>query len=67
MERYKKGDLVTYSSGVIKYINKPDRYYRYFDNDYFNHSYNLKIVKIQRYFKCLWFYRLKTIYKDNKN
>lgn len=63
MKRYLKGDIVTYSNGYTKYINKPDRYYRYFDNDYYNSAYNLKIVKIQRYIKVLWFYKLKTIYR----
>ncbi len=63
--KYKKGDIVTYSSGVVKCINRPERYQFYFDDNYYNASYHLKIVKIQRYVKFLCFYILKTIYKRN--
>lgn len=63
MERYKKGDIVTYSNGMTKCINKPDRYARYFDNNYYNSAYDLTIMKIQRFKKILWFYMLVTVYE----
>ena len=63
MERYKKGDIVTYSNGMTKFINKPDRYARYFNEDYINPIYDLKIMKIQRPKKILFFYVLITIYE----
>lgn len=66
MVRYIKGDIVTYSSGVVKFINKPDRYERYFDDDYINPTLDLKIMTIQRFVKVLWFYKLKTIYRRKK-
>lgn len=67
MKRYLKGDIVTYSNGYTKYINKPDRYERYFDDDYINPTYDLKIMKIQRFVKVLWFYKLRTIYRRKTN
>lgn len=60
---FKKGDIITYSNGLVKYINKSDKYNFYFDNEYYNSKYDLQIVKIQRYVKFLCFYKLKTIYE----
>lgn len=62
-KKYQKGDIITYSNGVVKYINKPDKYDYYFNNEYYNPKYDLQIIKIQRYIKFLCFYRLKTIYE----
>jgi len=63
-ERYSKGDIVTYSNGVVKSINKPNRYYWYFDSDYYNPSYDLQIIKIQRPTRLFGnIYRLKTVYE----
>lgn len=63
----KKGDIVTYKNGNINYVNKPTQYYEYFYKDFNNKEYRtLDIVKIQRYVKFLWFYRLKTIYKRKR-
>ena len=59
----RKGDVVTYSDGRINHVNRPDKYVIYFNQNLVNKDAGLKIVKIQRYVKCLWFYRLKTIYK----
>lgn len=51
MFRYQKGDIVTYSNGIVKVINKPNKYEKYFDDDYYNPTYDLRIDKIQRYKK----------------
>lgn len=60
----RKGDIVTYKNGNTNYINKPTQYYEYFNKDFNNKDYRtLDIVKIQRYVKCLWFYKLKTVYE----
>lgn len=61
----KKGDIVTYCSGRINYVNHPGNYHYYFNNNFENRElgYGFDIMKIQRYTKCLWFYRLKTIYE----
>lgn len=61
-----KGDIVTYQTGRINYVNKPQKYAMYFNNDFENYSLDLDIIKIQRYVKFLCFYRLKTIYKRGK-
>lgn len=68
VDRFKKGDIVTYSNNVVKFINKPNKYEKYFDYDYYNSIYNLKIMKLQRYKKVFGIYILKTIYirSDNK-
>lgn len=62
MFRYQKGDIVTYSNGIVKVINKPNKYEKYFNDDYYNPTYDLRIDKIQRYKKILCFYILETIY-----
>lgn len=60
----RKGDIVTYRDGMINHVNKPYSYEKWFNNDFNNIQLkNIQIIKIQRYVKCLWFYRLKTIYK----
>lgn len=61
----RKGDIITYRSGRINYVNKPCNYWKYY-NAYFQNSElgtNYDIMRIQRYVKFLWFYKLKTIYK----
>lgn len=58
----KQGDIVTYNTGRINFVNKPYKYRMYFNENMYNSGLNLKIVKIQRYVKVLWFYKLKTIY-----
>lgn len=64
-ERFRKGDLVTYSNGIQKLINKPYKFYEHFDDDYFNFDIALSIDKIQRFIKLPFvnLYRLKTVYK----
>ena len=64
----KKGDIVTYRSGRVNNVNKPGKYHHYFNENFENIGlgYDYTIVKIQRYVKCLWFYRLKTIYRRDK-
>lgn len=61
--RFKKGDLVTYSNGYTKYINKPSKYEKFFDENYFNRIYNLQIIRIKRYFKFFGFSVLKTVWE----
>ena len=61
----RKGDIITYRSGRVNHVNKPGNYQKYY-NVYFKNSElgtNYDIVRIQRYVKFLWFYKLKTIYK----
>lgn len=62
------GDIVTYRNGRINHVNKPDKYNYWYNKDFKNPMLNrgFDIMKIQRYVKCLWFYRLKTIYKRSK-
>lgn len=65
VEDIRKGDIVTYRSGRTNNVNKPYKYHYWF-NEYFknrNFGSEMDIMKIQRYVKCLCFYRLKTIYK----
>ena len=62
----KKGDIVTYTHGIKNYVNKPEKYHKYFNKNFNNKTLDFDIEKIQRYVKCLWFYRLKTIYKRKK-
>lgn len=60
----RKGDVITYRTGRINYVNKPHNYKRHFTKDLRNKSIeNFDIMKIQRYVKFLGFYRLKTIYE----
>lgn len=61
----KKGDIVTYRSGRVNYVNKPNNYRYWFNKDFKNKEFGmlLDIMMIQRYVKFLGFYRLKTIYK----
>ena len=61
----KKGDIVTYDSGKRNFVNKPFKYQMYFDTNMYNSNLNLRIIKIQRYIKVLWFYKLKTIYSED--
>lgn len=61
----KKGDIVTYRSGRVNNVNNPSSYHFYFNENFENITKpkGWDIMKIQRYVKILWFYRLKTIYK----
>lgn len=63
VKEIKKGDIITYHNGDINYVNKPHKYEKYFNKNFYNFELGLQIVKIQRYVKFLGFYRLKTIYK----
>lgn len=69
IEDIRKGDIITYRSGRINYVNKPFKYAIWFDKDFKHkhYSFNMNIMKIQRYVKFLCFYRLKTIYKRVEN
>ena len=64
----KKGDIVTYRSGRVNNVNKPGKYHHYFNEQFKNKEFGsgMDIMQIQRYVKCLWFYRLKTIYRRDK-
>ena len=64
----KKGDIVTYRSGRVNIVNKPGQYHFWFNKDFKNREFGcgFDIMRIDRYVKCLWFYRLKTIYERNK-
>lgn len=59
-----KGDIITYDSGRVNFVNKPFKYQMYFDKNMYNSTLNLRIIKIQRYVKILGFYKLKTIYSE---
>ena len=65
VEDIRKGDIVTYKNGRVNNVNKPDKYHYWFNEDFKNPMLNrgFDIMKIERYVKCLCFYRLKTIYK----
>ena len=60
----KFGDIVTYRSGRVNNVNNPSRYHQYFNSNFKNISKpsDFDIMRIQRYVKILWFYKLKTIY-----
>ena len=61
----RKGDIITYRSGRTNNVNNPHNYHCYFNEDFKNPTFGKRfdIIKIQRYVKILWFYKLKTIYK----
>lgn len=59
-----KGDIITYDSGRVNFVNKPFKYQMYFDKNMYNSTLDLRIVKIQRYVKILGFYKLKIIYSE---
>ena len=61
----RKGDIVTYRSGRVNYVNDLKNYHKYYNTDFKNNELGIgyEIMKIQRYVKFLCFYRLKTIYK----
>lgn len=61
-----KGDIITYDSGRVNFVNKPFKYQMYFDKNMYNSTLDLRIIKIQRYVKVLGFYKLKTIYSGLK-
>lgn len=59
------GDIVTYRSGRINHVNNPYNYHYYFNDNFKNKTFtsDFDIMRIQRYVKVLWFYKLKTIYR----
>lgn len=61
----KNGDIITYRSRGINRVNKEFKYHKYYNENFENKelSSDFDIVKIQRYVKILWFYKLKTIYR----
>ena len=61
----KKGDIITYRSGRTNNVNKPEKYYEWYDINFTHIKWgkHSDIMKIQRYVKFLCFYRLKTIYE----
>lgn len=63
----RKGDVVTYRCNKINYVNRPWEYRIHYDDNFNSAGYGkdrrYDIMKIQRYVKFLWFYRLKTLYK----
>lgn len=64
MIKLKKGDIVTYRSGETNYVNRVEKYNKFYDKE-LNHieCRRLAIVKVQRYVKVLCFYKLKTIWE----
>lgn len=64
IDEIKKGDIVFYRNGRINYVNKPEHYEMYFNNEFENTGLysGFDIIKIQRYKKVLFFYIKKTIY-----
>lgn len=69
LEDIRKGDIITYRSGRINNVNHPDAYCRWYDENFYHKKFGWQedIMKIQRYEKFLWFYRLKTIYERKDN
>ena len=69
LEDIRKGDIITYRSGRINYVNKPFKYEMWYNEDFKHREWNSyhDMMKIQRYVKFLCFYRLKTIYKRKNN
>ena len=68
IEDIKFGDIVTYRSGRKNNVNKPDEYNKHYNKNFENKGLptEFDIVRIQRYVKILWFYKLKTIYRRYK-
>lgn len=64
-----KGDLIIYRFGRKNYVNKPFKYEMYFNSNFENENYGrtMDIMKIKRYVKGLFGYRLKTIYVRREN
>ncbi len=60
----RRGDIITYRSGRVNYVNNPDNYYKYFNKNFENKTIpsDFDIVRIQRYVKILCLYKIKTIY-----
>lgn len=69
IEFIKKGDIVTYRTGGINIVNKPNKYYEWYKKNFKHKKFGkwADIVKIQRYVKFLCFYRLVTIYERVEN
>ena len=65
IEDLRVGDIVTYRSGRINYVNKPYKYNIWYNQHLHHRKFggSEDIMKIQRYVKFLCFYRLKTIYE----
>ena len=64
----KRGDIVTYQNGRTNHVNKIREYKRHYNENLTNKTDpKLNIVKIERYVKCLFFYRKKTVYERMEN
>lgn len=65
IENLRVGDIVTYRTGGINYVNKPNEYRQWYKKNLKHKKFGkwADIMKIQRYVKFLCFYRLKTIYE----
>lgn len=62
----KKYDIVTYRNGRTNRVHKPKKYHKWYDKDFKNKRLGsgYDIVKIERYYKFLWFIsEWRTIYK----
>lgn len=35
IKEIKKGDIVTYTTGKANYVNKPEKYIKYFDDNFY--------------------------------
>lgn len=35
IKEIKKGDIVTYTTGKVNYVNKPEKYIKYFDDNFY--------------------------------
>jgi hypothetical protein len=64
----KFGDVITYRSGRVNNVNNPDKYHIYFNDNLENKTKpsDWDIMRVQRYVRVLWFYKLRTIYRRYK-
>lgn len=64
----KRGDIVTYRSGQVNHVNKPYKYETHYNDNFKNKTWsdNMDIIKVQRYVKYLWFYKLETVYERDE-
>lgn len=60
---YWHNDCKLKTEKISELVNKPEKYIKYFDDNFCNYNLYLTIKKIQRYVKFLGIYKLKTIYK----
>lgn len=62
------GDILTYRKGYQHCVNKPSHYEEYYKSDFIHISKRgLDIMKIQRYRKGIFGYKLETIYSRKKD